>query len=303
VWSSIPLKTNRALDGRRGWIHSVGGVSRRRIQALRSPRERASLRGSVDEFLAIAFSFPTGVYTGLAIASMLYWLISLIGLVDGDLGLDGTEGAVEAAGAKIDGAAEALDAIDGADGVAEAAGAKVDGAAEAAGAKVDGASGALSAIASILNALRLRNAPLTITLTVLWLFAWAAAFLGTRYLAPLLPGLPGELLVLFGALVPAIPLTSIATRPLSGVFAKNVGRSKRDLLGHTARVRIAADVGERAQVRVRIGGDDLLLRVRADSALPKDAEVLLVDYDAKTDTFVAESMSEVLDAGSSDPQP
>jgi hypothetical protein len=56
-------------------------------------------------------------------------------------------------------------------------------------------------------------------------------------------------------------------------------------------------------VRVRIGGDDLLLRVRADSALPKDAEVLLVDYDAKTDTFVAESMSEVLDAGSSDPQP
>jgi len=254
----------------------------------------------VDEFLAIVFSFPTGVYTGLAIASMLYWLVSLLGLVDGDLGLDGTDGAVEAAGAKIDGAAEALDAIDGA---AEAAGAKVDGAAEAAGAKVDGASGALSAIASILNALRLRHAPLTITLTVLWLFAWAAAFLGTRYLAPLLPGLPGELLVLFGALVPAIPLTSIATRPLSGVFAKNVGRSKRDLLGHTARVRIAAGVGERAQVRVRIGGDDLLLRVRADSALPKDAEVLLVDYDAKTDTFVAESMSEVLDAGSGDPQP
>ena len=243
----------------------------------------------VDEFLAIVFSFPTGVYTGLAIASMLYWLVSLLGLVDGDLGLDGTDGAVEAAGAKIDGAAEALDAI--------------DGAAEAAGAKVDGASGALSAIASILNALRLRHAPLTITLTVLWLFAWAAAFLGTRYLAPLLPGLPGELLVLFGALVPAIPLTSIATRPLSGVFAKNVGRSKRDLLGHTARVRIAADVGERAQVRVRIGGDDLLLRVRADSALSKDAEVLLVDYDPKTDTFVAESMSEVLDAGSGDPQP
>ena len=236
----------------------------------------------MDEFLAIVFSFPTGVYTGLAIASMLYWLISLMGLVDGDLGLDGTDGAVEAAGAKIDGAAEG--AID-------------------AGVKVDGASGALSAIASILNALRLRNAPLTITLTLLWLFAWAAAFLGTRYLAPLLPGLPGELLVLFGALVPAIPLTSLATRPLSGVFAKNVGRSKRDLLGHTARVRIAADVGERAQVRVRIGGDDLLLRVRADSALPKDAEVLLVDYDPKTDTFVAESMSEVLDAGSGDPQP
>ncbi|MCU0675556.1 MAG: hypothetical protein MUE69_22520 [Myxococcota bacterium] len=246
----------------------------------------------MDEFLAIVFSFPTGVYTGLAIASMLYWLVSLMGLVDGDLGLDGTDGAVEAAGAKIDGAAEALDAIDGA-----------DGAAEAAGAKVDGASGALSAVASILNALRLRHAPLTITLTMLWLFAWAASFLGTRYLAPLLPGLLGELVVLLGALVPAIPLTSIATRPLSGVFAKNVGRSKRDLLGHTARVRIAADVGERAQVRVRIGGDDLLLRVRADSALPKDAEVLLVDYDAKTDTFVAESMSEVLDAGSSDPQP
>lgn len=256
----------------------------------------------MDEFLAIVFSFPTGVYTGLAIASMLYWLISLMGLVDGDLGLDGTDGAVEAAGAKIDGTAEgALEA--GAEGALEAAGSKVDGAAEAAGAKVDGASGALSAIASILNALRLRNAPLTITLTLLWLFAWAAAFLGTRYLAPLLPGLPGELLVLFGALVPAIPLTSLATRPLSGVFAKNVGRSKRDLLGHTARVRIAADVGERAQVRVRIGGDDLLLRVRADSALPKDAEVLLVDYDPKTDTFVAESMSEVLDGGSGDPQP
>lgn len=253
----------------------------------------------MDEFLAIAFSFPTAVYTVLALASMFFWLIGMIGLVDGDLGLDGAaeaanidgaaDGALEAAGAKLDGATEAVSA-------------KLDGAAEAAGAKVDGASGALSAVASILNALRLRNAPLTITLTVLWLFAWAASFLGTRYVAPMLPGIAGELLVLFGALVPAIPLTSIATRPLAGLFAKNPGRSKRDLLGQTARVRIAADVGERAQVRVRIGGDDLLLRVRADSALPKDTEVLLVDYDAKTDTFVAESMSEVLDAGSSDPQ-
>ncbi|MCB9602321.1 MAG: DUF1449 family protein [Sandaracinus sp.] len=251
----------------------------------------------MDEFLAIATSFPTAVYAALLLMSMLYWLIGMIGLVDGDAGLDGAgakidgaaDGALEAASAKIDGAA---------DGALEAASAKVDGAAEA----VEGAGGVLASIASILGLLRLRNAPLTITLTALWLFAFAASFLGARYVAPLLPGLLGELLVLVGAFFAAVPFASLVTRPLAGVFTKNVGRSKRDLLGRSARVRISAEPGERAQVRVRIGGDDLLLRVRAETALAKNTEVLLVDYDVETDTFVVEAMSEVLDAGSGDPQ-
>ncbi|MEZ4252515.1 MAG: hypothetical protein R3B99_30260, partial [Polyangiales bacterium] len=129
----------------------------------------------MDEFLAIATSFPTAVYAALLLMSMLYWLIGMIGLVDGDAGLDGAgakidgaaDGALEAASAKIDGAA---------DGALEAASAKIDGAAEA----VEGAGGVLASIASILGLLRLRNAPLTITLTALWLFAFAASFLGAR---------------------------------------------------------------------------------------------------------------------------
>lgn len=241
----------------------------------------------MDEFLAIATSFPTAVYAALLLASMLYWVVGMIGLVDGDAGLDGS--GLEGAGAKVNAAADA--ALD--------AGVELEGASEGAS---EAAGGLLASIASLLGTLRLRHAPLTITLTVLWLFAFAASFLGARYVAPLLPGLPGELLVLVGALALAIPLASVSTRPLAGVFAKNVGRGKRDLLGHTARVRIAAEPGEHAQVRVRIGGDDLLLRVRAETSLRKDAEVLLVDYDTETDTFVAETMSEVLDAGSGDPQ-
>lgn len=247
----------------------------------------------MDEFLSIAFAFPTLAYTVLVVASMIYWVVGMIGLVDADLGLDG------AAGAEVDGAV---------DGAMEAAGGKIDavveGAAEAAEGVDGDAGGFLGSLVSLLSALRLRNAPLTITASVLSLCAWVFAYLGTRHVAPLLPGpaLVGQLVVLFGALVPAVPLTSLLTKPLAGVFAKNEGRGKRALLGHTAKVRIAADVGERAQVRVRIGGDDLLLRVRAETALPKDADVLLVDYDAKSDTFVVEPMSEVLDAGRSDPQ-
>ncbi|MBX3251182.1 MAG: hypothetical protein KF901_28655 [Myxococcales bacterium] len=233
----------------------------------------------MEELLAIAFAFPTVVYTALVLVSLVYWLVGIVGLVDMDLGADG---AVEAAAGKVDGALDA---------------AEVDGAVDAS----EATDGIFSSLHSLLSALRLRHAPLTITASVLFLFAWVFSYLGARYLAPVVPGpeLVGQLAVFLGALVPAVPLTSLLTRPLGPLFQRNPGRGKRDLLGHTGRVRISAAVGERAQIRVRIGGDDLLLRARADAELPTGAEVLLVDYDEANDTFIAEPMSAVMNDESS----
>jgi hypothetical protein len=267
----------------------------------------------MDEFLATAFGFPTIVYTLLTFASLIYWLIGIAGLANMDFGGDG---AIEAAGGKLDGAIEAAGGkLDGAieaaggklDGAIEAAGGKLDGAIEAAGGKIDGAAdtdldadsvgGFLGTLMSLLSALRLRHAPITITASVLFLFAWVFSYLGARFLAPLVPGpdLLGELAVLVAALVPAVPITSVLTKPIGKVFVQNPGRTKRHLLGHTGKVRISASAGENAQVRIRVGGDDLLLRVRAETELPKDAEVLLVDYDEENDTYLAEPMKSLLD--------
>lgn len=233
----------------------------------------------MEELLAIAFAFPTVVYTVLVLLSLIYWVVGIAGLVDMDAG---TDGAIEAAAGKVDGALEA--------GAVE-----VDGVADADASEA--ADGIFSSLHSLLSALRLRHAPLTITASVLFLFAWVFSYLGARYVGPVVPGpeLVGQLVVLLGALVPSVPLTSLLTRPLGPLFQRNPGRGKRELLGHTGRVRISASVGERAQIRVRIGGDDLLLRARADADLPTGAEVLLVDYDEANDIFIAEPMSALLD--------
>ena len=95
---------------------------------------------------------------------------------------------------------------------------------------------------------------------------------------------------------------------LSGVRKVALGRDEEDEL------RVAVDCGDWVIAKFRTLeygqwlADQKPRRESRHGQLWRPGEwayhsVVLVDYDAKTDTFVAESMSEVLDAGSSDPQP
>lgn len=252
----------------------------------------------MEEFLAITLSYPTVVYAVLLAASVIYWLVGLLGF-----GLDSADGHVDG---HIDGDLD-LD-LDGDVGHAHVHGditpegqidAEADaGDSDAPDSKAGQKTGVLDAAFGILTFLRLRNAPLSITLSLLFLTAWLATFFGVLYLSPLFgsSALIGTLIAA-AAMVVAIPVTSIATRPLKGVFTQRFAPNARHLVGRVAVVRIGSTSSGRVQVRLKdaeAGEKGLLLRVAVDDALEPGDEVLLVDFDDKVKSYVAEPMTAVI---------
>ncbi|MBX3273683.1 MAG: DUF1449 family protein [Sandaracinaceae bacterium] len=231
----------------------------------------------MSEFLDIALSFPTVAFTGLLGLVLVYWLSVMFGAVDLDAfdpggALDGAEGV----GGELDGAAE---------GAGEGAAEGADGSAEA---------GGPTGFAAVLHALRLRHAPLTVVVSFIAVFGWIASYFGSRYLAPLVPlgdALTGAL-VLLAALVVALPLTSLATRPLAKLFKTEPARSNRDLIGQVVTVKTGHVDARFGQASLDDGQAGLLLKIRCEDpdALARGDRALIVDWDEESGAFEVEPM-------------
>ena len=268
----------------------------------------------MDEFLAIALSYPTVVYSVLVVASVMYWLATFVGLADldsshgdADAGhLDAGHGDADLGHADL-GHADLghADLGDFGEADGDAGSRHLDAAARESSAEQDDASkpsaqrgGVLDAVIGILAFLRLRNAPLSITLSVVFLTAWILTFFGVLFGLPLLGGssLFGALIAL-ASLVVAIPVASLATKPLAGLFRQDFAPGAHHLVGRVGVVRIGAAGSKTAQVRLKdatSGERGLLLRVATDEALTAGDEVLLVDFDEEEKAYVAEPMKSVL---------
>lgn len=250
----------------------------------------------MEEFLAVSLSFPTLVYSLPLVAAAIYWLTVLIGVADVDLL----------------GGADALDAAAGhADGVAEAITGKLDAASHAAAGHADAGDATTAkahaldsaaddgALAALLSALRLRRAPVTVSLSILFLVAWLVTFFASRYLAPALP-LPevvaGGLCAVLG-LVVAWPLTAALTFPMGAIYGVRHGVRRADLVGRTVVVitsRVDANYGEG---ELADGGAGLLLQIRcaAPNSLAKGHEALLVAWESDREVYDVEPLAGLLD--------
>lgn len=243
----------------------------------------------MTEFLQTALSMPTLAFTAMLGLVLLYWVSVMLGALDLHLldpggALDGVEGISGIDGA-VDGAAEGL-----------------DGAAEAADLDADGVGG--GGLAAVLHALRLRYAPLTVIVSFVVLFGWVGSFFGSRYVAPVVPlgGLLTGALILLAALLIAIPLTSLATRPLAKLFKTEPARSNRDLIGHVVTIKTGTVDAELGQATLKDGQAGFLLKVRCSTpnSLGRGDRALIVDWDEETNVFEIEPMSEI-DGRSRDP--
>jgi hypothetical protein len=228
----------------------------------------------MEDFLATVLSFPTVVYTtGLGVV-LVYWLTVILGALDVDVfGVDGD--------LDMDVDIDVADADGGADGV--------------------------SGLAAILTALRLRHAPLTVSVSVLTLAAWLFSYVGTRVLVPLLP-LPSSVsaaLVGLAALGLALPVTSLVTRPLGPLFVLHQGKNKQSFVGGMCTVRTGRVDGKEGQALIEDGGAGLLVRVRCDDplALARGDQAIITAYDADEDVYDVEPLRALLpksDEGMSD---
>lgn len=252
--------------------------------------------------LNLIISFPTVVFTVLLAVTVLYWLFVLFGALDLDF-LGGGDHALEGvAKGALDGAADgALDgAADGAihgglhgsdqalDGVAKgAADGAVDGAADAAGEGF---------LASLVSALKLRSAPITVVLTLFAAFGFLGSSLAVRTITP--TGNVGWLLgipIFFGASVASLLLTSVAIRPLRGIFESKTGAKNSDLIGKVVVISTGQVTERFGQATLADGGAGLTLQVRAEekAGLKKGDHCVIVDYDPESEGFSVELMPEL----------
>lgn len=221
----------------------------------------------MDDFLQIALSFPTVVFTTALGVVLVYWVVVVLGAIDIDVfGVD----------VDLD-----LDGDIGADGV--------DGDLDA-----EGASG----LASVLAALRLKHAPLTVTLSVIILVSWIASYLGARTLMGVVP-LPTVLvgfLIALVAFVLALPAASLLTRPLGPLFVVHTGAEKSSFVGQVCTVRSGSVDAKHGRAVIEDGGASLLVRVRSDAgnSLQRGHRALLIGYDAEHDVYDVEPMNDLL---------
>lgn len=247
------------------------------------------------EVLVLALSFPSVVFTVLLGVVLIYWAFVMVGVIH--IG-EGSEGALDG---HIDGATKGL--LEGA--VDHVGGGHADVGDFGGDGDIDLPDGddtadGHGALAALMSALHLRSVPATVVFSLIITFAWLVSVvtmqLVTR-MAPALVGAPLSFGVLLASSIVALPLTSIAARPLAKVFAPKRAPAKMDFIGRTCVVRTGTVTSKFGEATLPDGGAGLVVRVRVDGAqqLGRGEQALIVDYDVERETYLVEPMRDVLD--------
>jgi hypothetical protein len=257
----------------------------------------------MSEVFALALSFPCVVYTVLLGVVIVYWLFVVVGAVHLGEGSDGApgdfdpEGAIGAGKGALEGAAKG--ALQGhLDGMAEGAAGDVGEAFDAGDSGGEDADEG-SAASHLVNALHLRAVPATTILSLIVTFSWLVCTIGMQVVSRDLAGGTGSIvgwLVFALSPVLALPLTSIAARPLAKVFAQKRATSRADLIGKTCVVRTGTVTSTFGEALLEDGGAGLVVRIRVDRELTvrRGDQMLIVDWDNAHESFLVEPVDEVL---------
>jgi hypothetical protein len=198
-------------------------------------------------------SFPTAIPTVLLSVLLIYWLLSMIGLVDmGDAAdLD----------FHVDAGHAAHDVPD------------------------------LHTLAGYLVALGLGGVPLSVAASVLVFFTWLLTALAHQYLLAWLPGdvlrWAAGAGVLLAAAGLSIPLSARVLKPMRGLFVKHAARSNASLVGLECRI-VTGSVDQRfGRAEVAAHGASINIRVWAavPNTLARNSSAIIVGYDDATQQY------------------
>lgn len=227
----------------------------------------------MEEFLRIIASFPTMPLTvGLGVV-VAYWLFALV--TGADHSGAGADASADSVAGALKGAPEVF--TTGAEG-------HVDGPSDASDAPEGG----------LLSLLGLGRVPVTIVFSLAALLGWTASALACLALAPV--ALLSQLAVLLGAIVSGLLGAALVLRPLGRALAASRPMRSRDALGHVCVItsgRVDASFGT---ATVEDGGAGLNLHVRCSqpNQLKKGDRAVLVDFDAKANTYELEPIDWLL---------
>ncbi|MCQ8104022.1 hypothetical protein NP590_07895 [Methylomonas sp. SURF-2] len=146
-------------------------------------------------------------------------------------------------------------------------------------------------LAGLMATFGLAGVPITLSFSLLFLFAWSLSLCSDAWLLSLLPaGMLHHLAgvaVLILSLVLAVYLTGKITRPLSKLFVTHEARSNRSLLAKSCQITSMSVDENFGQAKVEDGGAGLIISVRATT--PNDFtqgdSALIYDYDADKNLY------------------
>ncbi len=206
--------------------------------------------------LQLLTSFPTAVPTVLLSVLMIYWLMSIIGVVDIGESLD------------IHSEVGHLDGIEAAHGGHEMPD--------------------FHTLAGYLVALGLGGVPLSVVASVLVFVTWLATALLHQYVIAFLPTdtlrmLSGVAVLAFSAAL-SIPIAARVIKPMRGLFVKHTARSNSSLVGLECRIvteKVDPGFG-RAEVANSGGGINIRVWASVPNDLRKNSTAIIVAYDETT---------------------
>ncbi len=205
-------------------------------------------------------SFPTSVPTVLLAVLMIYWLLSIVGIVDhGEaIHLHTDIGHVVHGGHSVDVAHGAHEAPD------------------------------LHTLAGYVVALGLGGVPLSVVASTLVFFTWLGTVLLHQYVIAYLPTETLRLLAGIGTLLftaaLSIPLSARVIRPMRGLFVKHNARTNSSLVGLSCKITTqSVDLGF-GRADVDNHGANINIRVWAavPNGLAKNSKAIILAYDETT---------------------
>jgi hypothetical protein len=220
----------------------------------------------MQEFLQNLLQLPTLFFgAGLAI-SVLYWLLIIIGAADLNP-FDGAEGALKGG---VEGAAK---------GVAEGIG--------------EGASAVkASFLTEALSFLGLTKVPVTISFSLFSLFAWFLSYATRHALDPILPNVLSALAATGVAVVGGFGITSLMTKPLSGLFKEKHRPGGKGLVGRTVRITTEVVDATRGQGEVDDGAGGITVSIRCESGtLKRGDEAVILEAEPEAGLYWVEPLN------------
>jgi hypothetical protein len=150
---------------------------------------------------------------------------------------------------------------------------------------------------SWLEKLGLNGVPLTVSLTLIDIYAFSFTYLARKYAAPLFDGVltataQGAVFAAFAVII-ALPLSAMCIKPLRRFFATHEGVAKHELIGTICTLKtltISETFGQ------AITPDGMVLSVRAASpnTMSKGSKIVLIDYIAEQDFYSVVTESELM---------
>ncbi len=253
----------------------------------------------MTELLRLATTFPTVVFTVLVGVVLVYWAFVMLGALEldalggahhahlGDVGHDlGDVGHGLLHGGHDVGCA-AHGALDAGHDVGDASDGDTHG-------DHGGQAAHAAHSAGLLEALRLRSAPVTVVASLVVVFAWlASALLSSWFGSPLWLA---RAAIFAGSFVFGVLATSVAVRPLARLFVTRKARGNADLVGKVCVVRTGEVTESFGEGVLDEGGASLVLRIRLSEGerLARGEEALILEWDARREAFLVAPFGDVL---------